>query len=407
MTQTHNIRTTWEKHPDSFPDFLKENPDIFPQIGSTQKKENETLVQEFSQKIQKKLRQRPKEKERQAEWEQELEQDFMDFLEREKILNLSKWMSPELLNAFKQETKHFTDRVRAFDEALTPAQIWQALRNYFIYAMIVDLQGEKQNAGNPILAYSLLYPYTDNYIDDDQVPRQDKERYNQMIALKLQGKTAVPHNSLEEKTCRLLDMILEAYEGAAQRKIAETLLLLLEAQNNSIGQQQANVTKEQILEISMRKGSTSVLADYLFASTKWTDYEESFYLKFGFLLQLVDDLQDIEEDTKSGSHTLMMEAQRRQELEQCTNRLLWFTWSVIREFEPANPGLKGFVLKNCTEISLLTAAMNQQFFSRKYLKALEPYLPFTIDFLKKMKKQQEKLVSAYQTGSINSEGMTI
>lgn len=407
MTQTQDIRTTWEKQPDSFPDFLRENPDIFPQICFAQKKENEALVQEFSQKIQKKLRQRPKEKECQAEWEQDLEQDFMDFLKREKILNLSEWMSPELLNAFKRETKHFTDRVRAFDEALTPAQIWQALRNYFIYAMIVDLQGEKQNAGNPILAYSLLYPYTDNYIDDDQIPRQDKERYNQMIALKLQGETAVPHNSLEEKTCRLLDMILEAYAGAEQRKIAETLLLLLKAQNNSIGQQQTNVTEEQILEISMRKGSTSVLADYLFATTKWTDYEESFYLKFGFLLQLVDDLQDIEEDTKSGSHTLMTEAEHRQELEQCTNRLLWFTWSVIREFEPVNPGLKGFVLKNCAEISLLTAAMNQQFFFRKYLKALEPYLPFSVDFLKKMKKQQDKLVSAYQTGSINSEGMTI
>lgn len=392
MTQTQDIRTTWEKQPDSFPDFLNENSDIFPQTGSAQKTENEALVQEFFQKIQRKLRQKPKEKECRAAWEQELEQDFMAFMERENIINLSEWMSPELLNSFKQETKRFTDRVRAFDETLTPAQIWQTLRNYFIYTMIVDLQGERQYAGNPILAYSLLYPYTDNYIDDDRISRPDKERYNQMIALKLQGETPVPHNSLEEKTCRLLDMILEAYEGSEQRKIAETLLLLLKAQNNSIGQQQTNVTEEQILEISMRKGSTSVLADYLFATTKWTDYEESFYLKFGFLLQLVDDLQDIEEDTKSGSHTLMTEAERRQELEQCTNRLLWFTWNVIREFKPVNPGLKGFVLKNCIGISLLTAAMNQQFFSRKYLKALEPYLPFSVDFLKKMKKQQGKLV---------------
>lgn len=390
MTPTQDIRTTWETQPDSFPDFLKENSNIFPPTDPAQKAENEALVQEFSQKIQKRLRQKPKEKERQTAWEQELEQDFMAFTEREKILNISAWMSPELLHSFKQETKRFTDRVRAFDEALTPAQIWQTLRNYFIYAMIVDLQGEKQYAGNPILAYSLLYPYTDNYIDDDRISRPDKERYNQMIALKLQGETAVPHNSLEEKTCRLLDMILEAYEGSEQKKIAETLLLLLKAQNNSIGQQQANVTEEQILEISMRKGSTSVLADYLFATTKWTDYEESFYLKFGFLLQLVDDLQDIEEDAKSGSHTLMTEAARRQELEQCTNHLLWFTWNVIREFKPVNPGLKEFVLQNCVGISLLTAAMNQQFFSRKYLKALEPYLPFSVDFLKKMKKQQGK-----------------
>lgn len=395
MTEAKDIRTSWEKQPEGFADFLSENSDIFPKTDSLQKRENEALVQEFSQKIQKKLRQKPKEKERQSAWEQNLEQDFMDLLAREKILNLSEWMSPELLNEFKRETKHFADRARAFDEALTPAQIWQALRNYFIYAMIVNMQGKEQNAGNPILAYSLLYPYTDNYIDDAQIAKPEKERYNQMIALKLKGGAAVPQNALEEKTCRLLDMILTAYEDPAKKKIAETLLQLLEAQNCSIGQQKAGVTEEQILKISMWKGSTSVLADYLFATTDWTEYEESFYLKFGFLLQLVDDLQDIEEDQKSGSHTLMTEAARRQGLEECVNRLLWFTWNVIREFNPVNPGLKGFVLKYCVEISLLTAAMSPQFFSKKYLKALEPYLPFSLDFMKKVKKQEKSIPAGY------------
>ncbi|MBD5475357.1 MAG: hypothetical protein HDR17_05150 [Lachnospiraceae bacterium] len=410
MTSTKDIRTTWEKQPDGFPDFLKENSDLFPIIEYARKNENEALVQEFSQRIQKKLRQKPKDKKRQKQWEQkleqELEQDFTEFLEREKILSLSEWMSPELLNAFKRETKHFISRVREFDETLTPAQIWQTLRNYFIYAMIVDMQGREQHAGDPILAYSLLYPYTDNYIDDGQIAKQEKARYNRMIALKLQEETTTPHNLLEEKTCCLLDMILDAYDGAEKKKVAGTLLQLLEAQNNSIGQQQKSVTEEQILEISIRKGSTSVLADYLFATPDWTEYEESFYLKFGFILQLVDDLQDIEEDRKSGSHTLMTESEKQQKLEQCTNHLLCFTWNVIREFEPVNPELKGFVLKYCVEISLLTAAMNQQFFPMKYLKALEPYLPFSIDFLKKRKKQQEKLINTYQSGNINPEGVT-
>ena len=386
MTTTREIRATWENQPDGIPDFLNENCDLFPIIESGRKKENETLVQEFSQKIQKKLRRKPKDKERQNEWEQDLEQDFMQLMEREKILNLSEWMSPELLDAFKNETKHFVNRVREFDETLTPAQIWQTLRNYFIYAMIVDMQGKEQNAGNPILAYSLLYPYTDNYIDDEHILVQDKERYNQMIAMKLKGESVAPGNSLEEKTCRLLDMILKSYEGPAKKKVAGTLLQLLEAQNNSIRQQKKDITEEQILEISMWKGSTSVLADYLFATTDWTEYEENFYLKFGFLLQLVDDLQDIDEDRKSGSHTIMTEAEKQQKLEQYTNRLLWFTWNVIREFDPINLELKGFVLKYCVEISLITTAMNQQFFSEEYIRALEPYLPFSGDFLKKMKK---------------------
>lgn len=385
--QTQAIKAVWEAQPDRFPDFLAENADLFPHITPAQKKENEALVQDFSQKMQKKLRQKPKDKAAQDALEQELEADLMELLEKEKILSLYNWMDRQQLEAFKREAKHFTNSVRAFDESLRPAQIWQTLRNYFIYAMILDMQGKEQHAGDPILAYSLLYPYTDNYIDDARITRQDKERYNRMIASKLKDEAVTPHNALEEKTCRLLDMILTAYEGSARKKITETLLTLLEAQNNSIRQQKTPLTEAQILEISIRKGSTSVLADYLFAATDWREYEENFYLKFGFLLQLVDDLQDIEEDRNAGSQTLMTGAESRQQLEQYTNRLLWFSWHVIRDFEPVNPGLKGFVLKHCVEISLLTAAANQQFFSREYLKALETYLPFSLDFLKKMKKQ--------------------
>lgn len=384
MKVTKEIRTAWEKQPDGFPVFLQENPDIFPQVGAGQKKENEALVQQFSRQMQKKLRQKPEGEAAQKQLEQELEKNFFDFLGREKLICLSDWMSRELLDAFERETKHFVEKVRAFDRTLNQAQIWQTLRNYFIYSMIVEMQGEEQNAKNPILAYSLLYPYTDNYIDDEKIPGQDKERYNRMIAAKLRQEVVIPQNELEEKTCRLLDMILEYYKAAEQKRVADTLLQLLEAQNDSIKQQKPGVTEEQILEISIRKGSTSVLADYLFAAEDWTEDEERFYLKFGFLLQLVDDLQDIGEDRKAGSQTIMTKAEEQQRLEQCVNRLLWFTWNSIREFQPRNPHLKGFVLKNCVEISLLAAAMNPQFFSGKYLKALEPYLPLSLDFLKKM-----------------------
>ena len=387
MEQTLTIRTTWEEQPDRFPEFLQENTDIFPMIKAGQKKENESLVQEFTQKVQKKLRQKPKSKEARNALTQELEQDFMNFLDREQILYLSSWMSPQLLDAFKRETKHFLDDVRAFDEELRPEQIWQTLRNYFIYAMIVDMQGVEQHAEDPILAYSLLYPYTDNYIDDARITRQEKEHYNRMISAKLKGESVLGRNALEEKTCRLLDMILTAYIGPKQKKISESLLQLLEAQTCSIRQQKTDVTEDQILEISIWKGSSSVLTDYLFATEDWKEYEETFYLKFGFLLQLVDDLQDIEEDNAAGNHTLMTEADRHQCLERYVNRLLWFTWNEIRSFEPVNPALKGFVLKHCVEISLLSAAMNQQFFANSYLRALEPYLPFSLDFLQKIKKQ--------------------
>ena len=197
-------------------------------------------------------------------------------------------------------------------------------------------------------------------------------------------------SALEEKTCRLLDMIGDAYEGEAKKKVIGTLLQLLEAQNYSIRQQKAGISEDEILGISIWKGSASVLADYLFATQDWREKEEGFYLRFGFLLQLVDDLQDMEEDKKEGSHTMMIKAAEQKRLEGQVNRLLWFIWDTVRDFEPRNPGLKGFVLKNCVEITLLSAAMNAQHFLKEYIKALEPYLPLSVEFIKKMKKQQKK-----------------
>lgn len=390
MDSIKGIKAEWEKQPEAFPVFLEKHPEIFPAVGDMQKKENEALIEEFSARMQKKAEQRPEGKDGLKQWEQEMEQELKCFLEKEKMLSLSEWINPVLFHEFEKETKHFIDRVRGFDADLNAGQIWQAMRNYFIYAMIVEMQGERQNAADPILAYSLLYPYTDNYIDDKTTKKEEKERYNRMIARKLKGEPVLAQSPLEEKTCRLLDMIGDAYEGEAKKKVIGTLLQLLEAQNYSIRQQKAGISEDEILGISIWKGSTSVLADYLFATQDWREKEEGFYLRFGFLLQLVDDLQDMEEDKKEGSHTLMIKAAEQKRLEGQVNRLLWFIWDTVRAFEPKNPGLKGFVLKNCVEITLLSAAMNAQHFLKEYIKALEPYLPLSVEFIKKMKKQQKK-----------------
>ncbi len=398
MEYIKEIRKLWIGQPGTFPVFLEENPGIFKKVDAVQKKENEKLIEEISQKMRKKAQQRPEGEEERVQWEYELEQELKGFLEKEKILCLSEWMGGELLDAFERETKNFIGRVRGFDEALEPEQIWQAMRNYFIYGMIVEMQGGEQNADDPILAYSLLYPYTDNYIDDKKISREKKAQYNRMIGRKLKGEAVEPGNRLEEKTCRLLDMILSAYEGEAKNKVVSVLLQLLEAQSCSIGQMKQDIEEERILEISIRKGGSSVLADYLFATEDWREQEEKFCLKFGFILQLVDDLQDIEEDEKAGSHTLMTNAAKEKRLEEQVNRLLWFIWSEINAFVPKNPRLKEFVLKNCIEISILSASAagsagggsRKVFFPEGYLKALEPYLPVSIEFIKRMKIQKKR-----------------
>lgn len=141
-----------------------------------------------------------------------------------------------------------------------------------------------------------------------------------------------------------------------------------------------------------------MLADYLFATADWREWEEEFYLKFGFMLQMVDDLQDMEEDGRAGSRTLMTNAAGEKRLEEQINRLLWFIWNEISAFAPKNPDLKDFVLKNCVGISMLSAvavgnsggSARGNFLSKEYIKALEPYLPVSAEFIKRMKIQKKR-----------------
>ena len=326
----------------------------------------------------------------------------MEFQGQERIICAAETMGKELLEEFVREAKRFIDRVRAFDGELDQAQIWQAFRNYLIYAIIVDMQGERQNAGDQILAYSLLYPYTDNYIDNEKIPQECKERYNRMIADKLRGCGVTPQSPLEERTCLLLDMILGICSEPAEKKISGMLLQLLYAQSSSIGGRITDVSgdipvekipeksTEQILETSIWKGSTSVVADYLLSTPHWTQKEEKFYRKFGFLLQLIDDLQDIEEDRRSGNRTLMAQCRELSVREKYVNRLLWYSWRVLTEFEPVNPRMKEFVLKNCVAIILDAASVNAQFFSKAYLEELQPYMLFSVEFIRKTGKRQKK-----------------
>ena len=111
------------------------------------------------------------------------------------------------------------------------------------------------------------------------------------------------------------------------------------------------------------------MADYLFATEDWREQEEKFYLKFGFILQLVDDLQDIEEDEKAGSHTLMTNAAKEKRLEEQVNRI-----SILPASAAGSAG----------------GGSRKVFFPEGYLKALEPYLPVSIEFIKRMKIQKKR-----------------
>lgn len=379
----------WNTLPDTFPEFLTG-------ISEAEKMKNEAVLNRYLPALRKQFSRFPSEKELQMPWKRKTDALLRDFLGEEKILNVSGTLGDGLYKDFEREAKRFMQRARAFDPALGMDELWQAMRNYFIYAMIIDFQGQSQDCSDPVFAYSLLYPYTDNFIDCPARTKQEKERFNSMILSVLKGELYQPGNEDEEKVCRLLLLIREFYGKEKRELLISVLLLMLDAQKESLGQQKGKkaeleekLSEDEILCISSYKGGISVLLDYLFHVDVIWPKEVEFYLKFGFILQLSDDLQDIEEDIRAGNRTLMSHAAENGTLEQTVNRLLHFSWQVMSGFSPKNDRLKEFAVKNCLQMILSTTVTCRNYFSAGYLKQVEAYLPWHISYYKNFQAPQQ------------------
>lgn len=391
------ILELWKGLPTSFPEFLVE-------VEEAKKRRNEAIIQEMAGQWRKRIKAFPTKQEEQKNWKQEMDKLIGEFLAKEQLLGIKDHMSQETFEAFQAETKRFVRKTRSFDSKLTMENIWQALRNYFIYAVIADLQGQKQECKETAFSYSLLYPYTDNYIDEKRHTRQQKEAYNNMIYDVLHDMPVMPKERLEEKTCKLLHRLVDSYVGEKKKEIQSLLLWMLEAQNNSIHQQteewkkenQPKLTREEILQISVYKGSLSVLIDYFFTTMELKEEEICFYMKFGFFLQLADDLQDRKEDQKNGSQTLMVFCEKQEELEKVVNRLLHYVHLIFEEFTPINDSLKVFMMEHCYSLVIGAAIADREDFSEKYLAQLERFFPVHMEYMQKQRKIPPKKEKQFQ-----------
>lgn len=396
----NSIIPKWHQQPEDFSQFL-------PVMAEKQKGENEKVLENFRKIMLNRMKAFPEKEKDQPIWKEKLEEDFLKFVENENIIHIREAMNQELFQAFWRETRHFVRRTRDFDNKLSIENIWQAIRNFFIYAVIVDLQENEQNCEEPIFSYSLLYPYTDNFIDDTRKRKEEKESYNEMIKRTICGEDVEASGECEKKTQKLLLNLL-SFDGFPDiEEIRNALLLILDAQMKSMIQQ-SNIalTYDDILQVSVYKGALSVYVDYLFASSNRREEDTDFYLKFGFLLQVVDDLQDICDDLKDESKTLMTYHYREGSLEAVVNKLLHYTYAIFQEFLPKNPKLKEFMMQNCFTMILITVASNQAYFSRDYLVEIERYLPFQQDYLKGLSISINKNISK-RFAKVTDNGMTI
>ena len=276
-------------------------------------------------------------------------------------------------------------QARRMDSSVSAGDILQACRNAWTACGLQALLGALPRLTSPVFAYSMLYPYSDNFLDNPNISHAAKLCFSARFRLRLAG-DLVPFDGLEHIVWKLVSLIEGYWPRQSYPAVYEALLAIHDAQEKSLEQQRS---ASGILRLSFAKGGASVLADAYLAKGSLSEAEQRFAFGWGVLLQLGDDLQDLTSDREQGFHTLFSAAANGS-LDDLTSQTLRFAGAVIESLDALPNGaehLKELLRKN--SISLLITAAGEQsgYYSPAYLRELERYSPLRFDFLKSHKRR--------------------
>jgi len=308
---------------------------------------------------------------------------------------------------------------RHFDPTLGMPDIIQACRNAWTACGLQPLLGDGMGITKSILGYSLLYPYSDNHLDDQRIPRTEKLHFSARFRDRLCGIDAAPRNHHERAVWALVQLIESQYPRALYPRVYECLLAIHRAQEDSVAQLKScgSLTDPEILHLSCAKGGTSVLADACLGHGHLTALESRFAFEWGVLLQLGDDLQDVHDDLRRGSNTLFTRAvAARNPLDRLVLELLSFSDGVAEQMEALPNGdafLKDLLRMSWRSLIYMAVANAPEYFTPSFLAEIEPCSQFRFDFLRAKRKHMSGRQSLYktifdactETGENNSNGL--
>jgi hypothetical protein len=283
--------------------------------------------------------------------------------------------------------KMFVRSARKFDPSLSDDDIHQALRNQWVFNSIQSYLSHPVTLTSSSLGYSLMYPYTDNWLDGEAHTSAEKERFNQSLKLWLEGDTEAGADSEDRGFQELLRMIESEHPRGRYPAVYDSLLAIHRAQQRSlILHGPVEDRPESFLEsLTIEKGGTSVAVDgYLVSGTLGAVSLHALF-GYGVVLQFIDDLQDIPEDTASGHSTMFTRCCRTGLLDSMTARLMKFTCETIRLLDGSSSGggssLPGLIEGSCIFLILEAIARHSHLFSGEYLRMVEEFSPLRFSYL--------------------------
>jgi hypothetical protein len=283
---------------------------------------------------------------------------------------------------------------RQFDPNLGMADIIQACRNAWTACGLQPLLGVRMAMTPSVLGYSLLYPYSDNFLDREDISAEEKLLFSKRFRSRLRGDGVPAQDDREAALWTLVKLIEEQYPRAAYPQVFDCLLAIHQAQEESLAQQRTCNHPDGLLRVSCAKGGTSVLADACLAHGWLTGEESRFSFEWGVLLQLGDDLQDVGEDLRRGSLTLFSRAALLgRPLDSLVIQLLNFSEKVGTRMDGlpnGTPMFKNLLRMSWRSLIIGTVANSHESFSPAFVEQAERLSPFRFAFLR---ARNERLAS--------------
>lgn len=392
QTYINHCLEIWNSSSNKMPAFRKE-------FSDSEKIEREANYETFQKKI-KELQTRKSVKQFRNDPGQSFFPMFKGFLET--VFDFDKnHLDIILSDEFKDVSKDFFYKARAFGPELKPENIYQGLRNVWIMNGVQLMTEVPVKITPSVFAYSMIYPYSDNLLDDPTISGKEKQEFSERFNQRLHGKNVQPSGFAEAQLFKLVSYFEDEFSRTEFPKVYESLYAIQQGQTNSLKLiRQNGISDARVKNICFEKGGASVVADGYLVAGKMTAEQEQALFGYGVYLQLLDDIQDVKEDANADTKT-MFSCLDKKDLGAFVNQTINFGRTTLYEMQcfegTKNSDFLALMNRSIETMIIESVGINHSWYSPAYLTELEKYSPLHFEFvLKKRTQSKSQRFSIFQ-----------
>lgn len=367
-------------------------PDLGPAYSPAEQREREAFLDRSIDATDRLLREMPSDPEASRTWQKQL-LTIVEAVLRD-VLGLSPGALDIVMRAGLTEVGLLFGRAaRMFDPAMRGDDIFQAGRNAWVMNSVQLALGLPVSLTPAMFGYSMLYPYTDNLLDNPGLSEGEKMAFNERLARRLSGDGAMGPDGAEGAVDALVGLIEGQFPRARYPRVYSSLLAIHRAQCHSLAlhRRGASPYEVDVLGISCEKGGASVLADGYLVSGDLDDAQVAFCFGLGVYLQLADDLQDASTDRRDGILTIFSQTAGRWPLDRLVSRLLTYSGCLLASggllAGPDRPALRELLERSSRFLIVGAAAREPRWFGRDYSRWLEDHSPARFGPLRRWRRR--------------------